>query len=215
MRQNPIIIFIFITAALTIKCTTGPEWDYIFNGRDLTGWQVINGSAEYSVENKTIIGTSKLNTPNSFLATEKEYSDFILEYEAKTDVLLNSGVQIRSLSLPEYNNGRVHGYQVELDPSARAWTGGIYDEARRGWLYNLECNPKAKKAYKPEKFNKFRIEAIGNHIRIWLNGIPTVDLIDDMTPSGIIALQVHGIGKDESKAGKTAEFRNIAVKVQK
>ena len=109
------------------------------------------------------------------------YSDFILEYEAKIDPELNAGVQIRSNSIPEFKNGIVHGYQVELDPAKRSWSGGIFDEKRRGWLYNLECNPDGKKAFKQGEWNKFRVEAIGNNIRVWLNGVPTADLIDDMT----------------------------------
>ena len=211
MKNGKLCFSIFFVFLLSINCYGRADWVKLFNGKNLKGWRVLNGTAEYQVKNGRIIGISKSNTPNTFLATEKEYDDFILEYEAKIDNALNSGVQIRSLSLPEYNNGRVHGYQVELDPSARAWTGGIYDEARRGWLYNLECNPVAKKAFKKNQFNKFRVEAIGNHIRVWLNGVPTVDLIDDMTTKGIIALQVHGIGNNLEKAGKTVEFRNIRI----
>ena len=206
------VLFVFL---LFVNSFGGADWIQLFNGKNLDGWKVLNGTAEYKIKDGVIIGISKINTPNTFLATEKEYGNFILEYEAKVDNDLNSGVQIRSLSYPEYNNGRVHGYQVELDPSARAWTGGIYDEARRGWLYNLECNPKAKKAFKKDEFNKFRIEAIGNNIRVWLNGVPTVDLIDNITAKGFIALQVHGIGKNEKKAGKTIEFRNIRILTKK
>jgi len=209
MRATKILVVLLLVFATF--CSAGPKWQKLFNGKNLDGWVRLNGEADYIVKDKTIIGTSKLNTPNTFLATEKTYGDFILEYEAKTDKNLNSGVQIRSISDPNIRNGRVHGYQVELDPSKRAWTGGIYDEARRGWLYNLECNPKAKKAYKSEEFNKFRIEAIGNSIRIWLNGVPTVDLVDDLTTEGIIALQVHGIGSNKDKEGITAEFRNIRI----
>ena len=109
-----------------------------------------------AVENGIVVGTSKMGTPNTFFATKADYSDFILEYEAKIDPILNAGVQIRSLSKADYRDGRVHGYQIELDPSKRAWTGGIYDEARRGWLYNLECNPKAKDAFKQGDWNKFK-----------------------------------------------------------
>ena len=203
------IILIFICLSLNLSAQDG--WQELFNGKNLDGWQVLNGKAEYQVENGIIIGVSKLNTPNTFLATKQTFGDFILEYEAKLDKGLNSGVQIRSLNRPEYKDGRVHGYQVELDASARAWSGGVYDEARRGWLYNLECNPKAKSAYKSEEWNKFCIEAIGNNIRVWLNGIPTVDLIDEETASGFIALQVHSIGDDESKAGKTVQFRNLRI----
>jgi hypothetical protein len=188
-------------------------WTALFNGKDLSGWRVLNGEAEYKVGKGVIVGISKMNTPNSFLATEKNYTDFILEYEVWADPGLNSGVQFRSASKADYRNGRVHGYQVEIDPSARAWSGGLYDEARRGWLYNLEKNPDAKTAYKPGDWNHFRVEAIGNHIRIWLNDIPTADVVDDMAPGGFIALQVHGIN-DPSQADKTVQFRNIRIRTE-
>ncbi len=187
------------------------NWTNLFNGKDLDNWEILNGTAEYEIEDNIIVGISKMNTPNSFLVTKKTYANFILEYEVKLDDGLNSGVQIRSLSTPDYQNGRVHGYQVELDPSSRAWTGGIYDEARRGWLYHLEYNPPARKAYKNEEWNKFRVEAIGNNIRVWLNGIQTADLIDDLTAEGFIALQVHGIGKKKELVGKKVRFKNIRI----
>lgn len=190
------------------------EWQSLFNGKDLQGWRVLNGSAEFKVEDGAIVGVSTLHTPNTFLASDKLYGDFILEYEAQMERDLNSGVQIRSRSLPEYQNGRVHGYQIELDASLRAWSGGIYDEARRGWLYNLECNPTAKSAYQPEVWNKFRVEAFGNNIRVWLNGVAAADIVDDPTvpPSGFIALQVHSIDNDQAKAGKRVRFRNLRIK---
>ena len=187
------------------------NWQQLFNGKDLNDWQVVDGTAEFKVEGGMVIGISRLNTPNTFLATKEQFGDFILEYEAKLDEGLNSGVQIRSLSNPDYNQGKLYGHQIELDASPRAWTGGIYDESRRGWLYNLECNPAAKKAYKSESWNKFRVEAIGNNIRVWLNNVPTADIIDDVAPRGVIALQVHSIGDDRTKEGKMVRFRNIRI----
>ena len=89
-----------------------------------------------------MVGTSVPNTSNSFLCTAHDYGDFELELEFKVDPTLNSGIQIRSecfdkptevkteektIKIPA---GRVHGYQVEIDPSDRAWTAGIYDEGR-------------------------------------------------------------------------------------
>jgi len=127
------------------------------------------------------------------------------------DPQMNSGVQIRSESRADYQNGRVHGYQVEMDPSARAWSGGIYDEARRGWLYTLDKNPEGQKALKVGEWNHYRVEAIGNSIRTWINGIPCADLIDDMTPSGFIALQVHNIGRDSTRTGLEVKWKNIRI----
>jgi 3-keto-disaccharide hydrolase len=209
MNYKIVLMLILMTAFLS-GSLFGQQWKSLFNGRDLSNWQLVNGSAEYKVDNDEIVGVSKMNTPNSFLATKENYADFILEYDAKLDDGLNSGVQIRSLSTKDYQDGRVHGYQVELDASPRAWSGGVYDEARRGWLYHLEYNPQAKNAFKNSEWNTFRIEAIGTHIRVWLNGIQTADLIDDMTPAGFIALQVHSINNPEQE-GRTVRFRNIRI----
>ena len=155
-----------------------------------------------------IIGTTVANTPNTFLATDSNYSDFILELDFKTDSVSNSGVQIRSNSLPWYRDGMVHGYQVEIDPSKRAWSGGLYDEKRRKWLNPLVDNPVAQKAYKPNDWNHFRIEAIGDTIKTWLNEVPAAYVIDDMTAEGFIALQVHSIGKN-GKPDVEIKWRNI------
>lgn len=186
------------------------QWQTLFNGKNLEGWKQVNGTAIYEAKNGVITGTSVTGSPNSFLATEKDYGDFILELELKLDAPMNYGIQFRSESKPDYNNGRVHGYQMEVDPSDRAWSGGIYDEARRGWLYPLELNPAAKPAFKKDGWNKYRIECRGAEIRTWVNGVPTAHLVDNMTLKGFIALQVHAIYKADDK-GKQIHWRNIRI----
>jgi len=188
-------------------------WVNLYNGKDLSGWKLLGGKAIYEAKGDEIIGTTVSNTPNSFLATEKEYGDFILEVELLAHPLMNSGIQFRSLSKSEYQNGRVHGYQMEIDPSARAWSGGVYDEGRRGWLYNLDLNPAAKTAYKINDWNKYRIECIGNTLRTWVNGIPVSHLIDDMTRKGFIAMQVHAIPSSEPQ-GRQIRWRNIRIQTE-
>jgi hypothetical protein len=187
------------------------DWKPLFNGKDLTGWKQLNGKAKYEVKNNMIVGTTVSDQPNSFLATAVDYGDFVLELELMVDSSMNSGVQFRSESKPDYLNGRVHGYQMEVDPSKRAWSGGIYDEGRRLWLYSMEFNDPGKKAFKNGQWNKYRIECIGSHIRTWVNGIPTAWLIDDLTPKGFIALQVHSIPKTDVP-GKQIMWRNIRIK---
>lgn len=187
-----------------------PAWINLFNGKDLTGWKQLNGKAKYEVKNGEIVGTTVTGEPNSFLATATDYGDFILEFDFLVDSTMNSGVQFRSLSKGDYQNGRVHGYQFEIDPSARAWTGGIYDEARRDWLYPLDLNAAAKKAFKQGEWNKARIECIGNTIRTFVNGIGAAYLVDNLTPKGFIALQVHGIGNGE-QPGKEVRWRAIRI----
>ncbi|MAU26808.1 MAG: hypothetical protein CMH48_07015 [Muricauda sp.] len=185
-------------------------WVTLFDGETLDGWTQKGGEAEYEVRDGAIVGTTVHGTPNSFLTTDKIYDDFILELEYKVDPSMNSGIQIRSNSFPHYMDGRVHGYQVEIDPSDRAWSGGIYDEARRGWLNPMDGNPEAQKAFKQNEWNHYRIEAIGDTIKTWVNGVPAAHLIDDKTSSGFIALQVHSIG-DDQKAGAKIMWRNIKI----
>jgi hypothetical protein len=185
----------------------------LFNGKDLKGWKQVNGNAKYEVVKGEIVGTTVFNEPNSFLITEQIFGDFILELEFKLGAPMNSGIQFRSESKPEYQNGRVHGYQMEIDPSPRAWTGGIYDEARRDWLYPLEYNIAAKTAYKSNDWNKARIECIGNEMRTWINGVATGHVVDDLASKGFIALQVHSIEKPE-QAGQQIRWRDIKIQTK-
>lgn len=208
MKTRNLILWALLLS--TVTAFSQEKWESLFNGKNLKGWKKLNGTAEYVVKDGAIVGTSKLNTPNTFLATEKNYGDFILELEYKVDNALNSGIQFRSNSIKTYENGRVHGYQCEIDPSPRAWSAGIYDEARRGWLYGLDKNPAAKTAFKANEWNKVRIEAVGSSIRTWLNDVPCANLLDNMTATGFIALQVHAIGNPD-QVGKTIQWRNIRI----
>ena len=169
------------------------EWVSLYNGKNLDGWQQINGKAKYEAKEDCIVGTSVPNSPNSFLCTKKNYADFELEFEVKVHPDLNSGVQIRSESKPEYQNRRVHGYQVEI--AIGGFSGGIYDEARRGKFLNAEKpTDEIKALLKKDQWNKYRIRCQGDHIETWVNGVKVTDLKDDMTKTGFIGLQVHGVG---------------------
>jgi hypothetical protein len=192
----------------------------LFDGKSLDGWVQHGGQAKYRVENGEIVGTSVPNTQNTFLCTAKEYGDFVLELEFKVHPELNSGVQIRSQVFADEREidvegkkkkvpaDRVHGYQVEIDPSERSYSGAIYDEARRGrFLADLADNEAARKAFKQGEWNKFRIECRGNSIKTWINDVPAVSLVDDATAKGVIALQVHGVGKREDALD--VRWRNI------
>jgi hypothetical protein len=198
------------------------DFQPLFDGKSLDGWKQHGGKAKYRVENGEIVGTSVPKTPNSFLCTEKEYGDFVLELEFKVDPTLNSGVQIRSQVFEKETEidvegkkkkipaDRVHGYQVEIDPSDRAFSGGIYDEGRRGrFLADLKNNEAARKAFKQGDWNKFRIECRGDSIKTWINDVPAVDLKDSVTPKGLIALQVHGVG--EKTDPLEVRWRNVRI----
>lgn len=211
--MKKIICLLLVLLPFVILAQKKNEWTSLFNGKDLKGWKQLNGKATYEVVNGEIVGTTVFGEPNSFLATESEYGDFILELEFKVDPAMNSGIQFRSVSKPDYQNGRVHGYQFEIDPSPRAWTGGIYEEARREWLYKLELNPGAKTAFRQNEWNNVRIECIGNTLRTFVNGVAAAHLVDDVTAKGFIALQVHSVGKAE-EAGRQIRWRNIRIQTK-
>ncbi|WP_424276832.1 3-keto-disaccharide hydrolase [Eudoraea sp.] len=185
-------------------------WTPLFDGETLNGWTIKGGEAHYTVRDEIIVGSTVHDTPNTFLTTDRMYGDFILELDYKVDSTMNSGIQIRSNSFPHYRNGRVHGYQIEIDPSDRAWSAGIYDEARRGWLNTMDNNPKAQQAFKQNDWNHYRIEALGDTLKTWINDVPAAYLIDDKTSSGFIGLQVHSIGEDQ-KEGTEIQWKNIRI----
>ena len=209
MLKRNILLLVLMATAFTLSAQ---EWVDLFNGKDLKGWEKLDGSAEYRVENGEVIGVSKIKTPNTFMATRQIYGDFILEYEMKMDRGLNSGVQIRSKALQPDGSERVNGYQVECDDhDSRPWAGGIYEEAARGWLYPMSYNMCATKANKRGEWNKIRVEAVGSTIRTYINGVNFANLVDDKRKEGFIALQVHGIGKDEALEGKEIRWKNIRI----
>jgi hypothetical protein len=216
----PLIALLFF-GSISLAMADEPAWRPLFDGKTLDGWKQKGGKAKYSVEDGQIVGQSVPNTSNSFLCTDRDYGDFVLELEFKVDPKLNSGIQIRSQCFDEpkeaeikgkkfkFPAGRVHGYQVEIDPAERAWTCGIYDEGRRGWLNDLKENEAARKAFRQNEWNKVRVECRGDSIKTWLNDVPAADLKDDVTAKGLIALQVHGVGAKTDPL--EVRWRNIRI----
>jgi hypothetical protein len=199
-----------------IALAAAGAWTPLFNGKDLTGWTQCNGKASYMVKDKQIVGTTAEGSPNSFLCTDKEYGDFVLELEVQNDPVLNSGVQIRShryasdVEVLTKNNdvqrrrqpaGRVYGYQVEIANEKAVASGGVYDEARRGWLDQSMCG-----AYKDNRWNAYHIEARGASVKTWVNGKACADMADTADLTGFIALQVHSFQGDKPAQ---VRWRNI------
>ncbi len=223
LRALALVVLILIPSSFA----DAGETIELFNGKDLTGWTKRGGNATYHVDHGEIVGVSAPNTTNTFLCTDKDYSDFELEYDFKIDdVKFNSGVQLRSHARPEGDQERVYGYQIEIDPKPdRAWTGGIYFEGgskdkdgnwiRKGsWLNDLSKNEPARKAFKLGEWNHIKAIVKGRHIQTWLNGVPAADYRDSddkaFTPKGFIALQVHTVGKIDEP--KEVRFKNLKLK---
>src|SRR6187402_2823212 len=211
MRQ---VVSALAVLVLGSAAMAAPKGTPLFDGKSLQGWKQLGGNADYAVVDGTLVGTSKPDKVNSFLVTEKSYRDFILDFDVRQDVgPTNSGVQFRSLSTADFENGRVHGYQADIDPSPRMWSGHIYEEAQRGWFTTGEMNPASKSLYKFGEWNHYRIEAIGPRMRVWINNGPVADLIDPATRSGFFGLQVHSIN-NPNEAGRTTSWKNLEVQTQ-
>ncbi|HMU47734.1 MAG TPA: DUF1080 domain-containing protein [Chitinophagaceae bacterium] len=214
--QKFILILLLFTGISSFSQKKNNGWQSLFDGNTLNGWRLMAGKAEYKVENGCIVGTTVINSPNSFLVSDKKFtSDFILELEAMmSDTLSNSGVQFKSNydAAGNNGNGRIFGYQYEFDPSARKWSGGVYDEGRREWLYPGSLNSKAQVYFTPNVFHKIRIECIGNSMKTWLDGNAFAYVIDTLTANdGLIALQIHAISSPDRKGSKVY-WKNIRIK---
>jgi len=238
--------FSLIASALLAVCPAlsgAGDWIDLFNGHDLSGWVQHGGRAKFTAEDGVIVGTATRGEPNSFLCTARDFGDFELELEFKVDLRLNSGVQFRSAVLdhetpaldldgtPLVNKngapmripaGRVHGYQCEIDAipaNDRWWTGGLYDEARRGWLVPGKAGSdpatftrEGRDMTRPGEWNHLRIVARGPHLQIWLNGNPRTDIMDSMASSGLIALQVHQVSDDLAAEAPQVRFRHLRLR---
>jgi hypothetical protein len=205
--------FIFTALVLSLSaCLMAQQDDFrpLFNGKDLSGWEQYGGKATYEAKDGDILGTTAPSTPNSFLCTDRPYRDFVLEFDFYDQPELNSGVMFRAQWRQDEAVRRIFGYQMEIDPSPRAYTGGIYDEARRGWLYPLHYNPPARAAYLHGQWNHARIEAIGDELRTYINGIPAANMIDNLDSEGLICLQVHSVGDKPQEM--QVKWKNLVIK---
>ena len=205
------------------SCSAQESWISLFDGETLEGWTIHSGHATYSVEDGTIVGQAVKNSPNTFLCTDREFSDFILEFEVLVDDELNSGVQFRSHIAPQelvfwFRNDkgdyqpttipadRVYGYQVEI--AAGGGSGGVYDEARRAMTpWWPEEGSEERKVFKSKKWNSYRIECKGDAIKTIVNGVIITDFRDALSGRGIIGLQVHDVGNDSTPY--QVRWRNI------
>ncbi len=200
------------------------NWQPLFNGKDLSAFNILGGKANYAVKSGTITGKTAFPSPNTFLVTKAQYDDFELQFEVKVADKLNSGLQIRSRKRTEaeaqgrLKAGRFFGPQVEIE-AGPGQAGYIFGEATgRGWL---SPEPKSKdKAVKQHahfnngQWNHFRVVAKGIRIQTYVNGKPVADLSDveiyKTHPKGHIGFQVHSI--KENLHPMSVSWRNIKIR---
>jgi hypothetical protein len=220
MKTRRFLAAVF-TFVLSASAFAAEGWESLFDGKTLDGWQIKGGEAAYKVEDGMIVGTTTEGSPNTFLC-RGPFSDFELELDVLCDKPLNSGIQIRShvyeKDTPQESDpkrirkaGEVYGYQCEIAFAKRGVSGNFTDEARRTkWLDDFSSKPDAKKAFKDDQWNHYRIVAQGDHIRSWVNGVPCADFHDTTDASGFIGLQVHGVKKGTGPY--SVRWKNIRIR---
>jgi len=213
------------------------DWQWIFNGKDLTGWD--GDSRLWSVKDGVIRGETTKEKPargNTFLVWRGgKLKDFELKLKFRIQNG-NSGVQYRSKEMDKW---RITGYQAEVENNPGK-VGFLYHEGGRGWLVNvgdmMEIDKDGKKNvvgkvsdvealkkagyYKMKDWNEYTIIAQGNHLLHYLNGYPTMELVDNdrvtnpddpkdrngAAREGLLALQIH------AGPPMIVEFKDIRIK---
>jgi len=211
-----ILISLFLSTSLIAQNDNVP-WVSLFNGRNLDGWKIVGSKGIALIRDEAIICNMTANTPeHTFVCSNEKYGDFILELDVKTDSIYNTGILIRCVDAQKNVDStkvRLYGYQVKIDPTPRKWTGGVFDDYGKTWhwFYSLVNDSRAKEAYSIGKWNHFRIEAIGANIKVWVNGIPTTNMINHKYASGYIALKIHALGNKPEQEKIFGQFKNIRI----
>jgi hypothetical protein len=207
------LCILFATLYAPAQAKQAP-WTNLFNGKDFTGWTIKGSTGKAWVQDGEIVCHQVSNTPeHTFVTTDATFTDFILELDVKIDGDFNTGILIRAVDQPKEAKLRLNAYQVKIDPTPRQWTGGVFDDFGPDWhwFYSLENDSRARAAFKIGEWNHFRVEAIGNSIKVWVNGVPTTNMINAKYTSGHIALKIHALGDKPEQEKILAHFKNIRV----
>ncbi len=210
------ICVIRISFASAVHAADEEPWKSLFNGSDFAGWKVValRDPAPAAIEDGAMVLRQRINTvEHTFVTTEKRYGDFILELDVKDDPEFNSGILLRCSDAPVEAAVRLNGYQIKIDNTKRAWTGGVFDDFGNGWkwLFDLKDNAPGREAFKFTEWARFRVECIGPTIKVWVNAVPTCNLIDEKYREGYIAFKIHSVGNKPQATESAIRFRNIRI----
>lgn len=214
--QRCFLCIAFIVISFCYGSAFADDWVTLFDGKNLDGWKASRDNTQFAIVDGVVVGTSSSQT--HFLHTVETYGDFELELEVKLhDTDLNSGVQIRTMLTRENAKGQsresIHGPQVDIGKSPGR-SGHIFSQGNGAWI-TPEKDLTRNELMRVGEWNKLRLLAVGPRIQTWINDKPVADVIDSEVfasyPSGVIALQVHGVKNLPEKA-RHVSFRSIRVR---
>lgn len=209
--QKIYILFLLCIFSRHVHAQKPEAWTSLFDGKKLDGWRVVGKPAKVQVADSSLLLRMSAHTSrHAFVRSEEKYRNFIFEVDFRRDLNLDSGVLFRSIDAPDTAFSSIFGYMVKIDPRpARRWTGGIFVDYGNGheWLQTLENNEEARNAeYAGGEWNRLRIEAIGDHIKVWLNDIPTANIL--RYKKGYVGFKIHFLLHDKSQEDLMIAFRN-------
>jgi len=220
MLMNRCLLYFLLFVSLTTSVNAQPPkaWKSLFNGKDMTGWTQVEKIANIHIADNSFVIHMTANTHrHAYIRTNSKYKNFILELDVKKDTIYDSGIMLRCVSTPD-SLVSLQGYQVKLDPHPeRMWNGSVFDDFgddknfRYHWFYTIEHDDRARTAFKNMQWNHFRIEAIGNNIKVWINNVPIVNMLNDKYKDGYIALKLHYLQNKPENEKYSAQFKNIRI----
>ncbi len=222
MKRNITLTILLIGTVIFLKFSAfaqpNTDWQNLFNGKDLSHWKITGSKGVAEIKDSVISCHMSANTTeHTFICTREKYDDFILEMDVNADPGYNTGILLRCVDKPQNCDTckvSLYGYQVKIDPSpTRCWTGGVFDDfgATWHWLYDLSKDDRARKAYHMGEWNHFRVEASGPSIKVWVNGIPTTNMINSKYTNGYVALKIHALKNVPEQESWIGRFKNIRI----
>ncbi len=195
-----IIITGFVSDEKQSNTVTDGKIIVLFDGNNLDMWE--GDSSVWRIEGDAVTaGNIEIEQPeNNFLATKKDYKNYILKLQFKlegTKGFINSGIQLHSQRNKVAPFYEMVGFQADLGNGL--W-GSLYDESRRNIILAKADQAAVGKVLRNGGWNDYEIRCKERRITIFLNGLQTIDYTEprnDFPDAGKIALQIHGEGSSK------------------
>ena len=171
----------------------------LFNGKDLTGWGLLEPKADngWSVVDGVLMNRIEKGKHNGNLRTDREFTDFNLKLETRTQKESNSGIYLRGI------------YEIQVAETF----GRPLDAHNMGALYS-RITPSVAAEKPIGEWQTFDITLVKRHVTVILNGKTIID------NQPVLGCTGGAMSSDESKPGPiylqgdhtNIDYRNIVLR---